>query len=216
MTETLQVRKRQGKKSLKQLRDGGEMPAVFYGPKEESTAIAINKEIFKKLWNEAGESTIIELKGDGIDKEALIYGVDFHPVSGEPRHADFYVIEKGKKVTVKIPIEFIGVAPAVKELGGVLVKVAHEIEIEVAPKDLPQHIDVNIESLKDFESQILAKDVLIPAGAELVTNGDDIVAIINEAKEEAEENIAPSVEDIEVEKKGKKEDDDEAPIEQSK
>jgi len=192
------------------------MPAVFYGPKEESTAIAINKEIFKKLWNEAGESTIIELKGDGIDKEALIYGVDFHPVSGEPRHADFYVIEKGKKVTVKIPIEFIGVAPAVKELGGVLVKVAHEIEIEVAPKDLPQHIDVNIESLKDFESQILAKDVLIPAGAELVTNGDDIVAIINEAKEEAEENIAPSVEDIEVEKKGKKEDDDEAPIEQSK
>jgi large subunit ribosomal protein L25 len=192
------------------------MPAVFYGPKEESTAIAINKEIFKKLWKDAGESTIIELKGDGIDKEALIYGVDFHPVSGEPRHADFYVIEKGKKITVKIPIEFIGVAPAVKELGGVLVKVAHEIEIEVAPKDLPQHIDVNIESLKDFESQILAKDVLIPAGAELVTNGDDIVAIINEAKEDVEENIAPSVEDIEVEKKGKKEDVDEAPIEQSK
>ncbi|MFC1729763.1 50S ribosomal protein L25 [candidate division KSB1 bacterium] len=206
MTETLQVRKREGKKSLKQLRGGSEMPAVFYGPKEESTPIAIDTVVFKKLWKEAGESTVIELKGDGIDKEVLIHDVNVHPVTGEPRHADFYVMEKGKKVTVNIPLEFVGVSPAVKELGGVLLKVTHEIEIEVLPKDLPQNIEVNIESLVDFESQILAKDIVIPESAELITNADDAIILVNEAKEEEEEpEVEASIEDIEVEQKGKKE-----------
>ena len=209
MTETLQVRKREGKKSLKQLRGGSEMPAVFYGPKEESTPIAIETDVFKKLWKEAGESTVIELKGDGIDKEVLIHDVDVHPVTGEPRHADFYVMEKGKKVTVKVPIEFVGVSPAVKVLGGVLLKVTHEIEIEVLPKDLPQNIEVNIEALVDFESQILAKDVSIPESAELITNEDDVVVLVNEAKEEEEPEEEATIEDIEVEQKGKKEEGDE-------
>ena len=216
MTETLQVRKREGKKSLKNLRGGSEMPAVFYGPKEESTAIAIDTDVFKKLWKEAGESTVIELKGDGIEKEVLIHEVDIHPVTGEPRHADFYVMEKGKKVTVKVPLEFVGVSPAVKELGGVLLKVLHEIEIEVLPKDLPQHIDVNIEILVDFESQILAKDISIPESAELVTNEDEAVAIVNEAKEEEEPEVVESIDDIEVEQKGKKDESEEALSEESK
>jgi len=205
MTETLQVRKREGKKSLNTLREGSEMPAVFYGPKEESTSIAIETDVFKKLWKEAGESTVIELKGDGIDKEVLIHDVDIHPVTGEPRHADFYVMEKGKKVTVKIPHEFVGISPAVKELGGELLKVTHEIEIEVLPKDLPQHIEVNIESLVDFESQILARDVSIPESAELITKEDDVIILVNEAKEEEEPEEVASIDDIEVEQKGKKE-----------
>ena len=185
------------------------MPAVFYGPKEESTPIAIETVVFKKLWKEAGESTVIELKGDGILKEVLIHDVDIHPVSGEPRHADFYVIEEGKKVTVKIPLEFVGVAPAVKELGGILVKVLHEIEIEVPPKDLPQHIEVNVEGLITFESHILAKDISIPDSAELVTNEDDTVALVNEAKEEEIEEVEASLDDITVEEKGKKEEEGE-------
>ena len=207
MTETLQVRKREGKKTLNTLREGSEMPAVFYGPKEESTPIAIDADTFKKLWKEAGESTVIELKGDGIEKEVLIHDVDVHPVTGEPRHADFYVMEKGKKVTVKVPLEFVGVSPAVKELGGILVKVLHEVEIEVLPKDLPQNIEVDIEALKDFESNILAKDISIPESAELITNEDDTIALVNEAKEEVEEEEAATIEDIEVEQKGKKEED---------
>lgn len=184
------------------------MPAVFYGPKEESTSIAIDTKIFKKLWKEAGESTVIELSGDGISKEVLIHDVDIHPVTGEPRHADFYVMEKGKKVTVKVPLEFVGVAPAVKELGGILVKVLHELEIMVLPKDLPQHIEVDVETLTDFESQILAKDISIPEGAELVTNGEDAIVLVNEAKEEEEpeeQEESASIDDIEVEQKGKKE-----------
>ncbi len=208
MTETLQIRKREGKKSLKQLRGGSEMPAVFYGPKEETTSIAIDRDTFKKLWKEVGESAVIELKGDGIENEVLIHDVDIHPVTGEPRHADFYVMEKGKKVTVKIPLEFVGVSPAVKELGGVLVKVMHEIEIEVLPKDLPQNIEVSVESLENFESNILAKDITIPESAELIIDGDETVILVNEAKEEEEPEVETSIDDIEVEKKGKQDDED--------
>lgn len=211
MVETLQVRKREGKNTLNTLRGGNEMPAVFYGPKEKSTPIAINIDMFKKLWKDAGESTVIELKGDGIEKEVLIYEVDVHPVTGELRHADFYVMEKGKKVTVKVPLEFVGVSGAVKELGGVLLKVLHEVEIEVLPKDLPQHIEVDIEALENFESQILAKDISIPEGAILITDGDDAIALVNEAKEEEEEEpeVASTIDDIEVEQKGKKEESEE-------
>lgn len=214
MSVTLEVRKRQGKKSLNELRAGKEMPAVFYGPKETSTPIAVEVDAFKKLWKEAGESTVIELKGDGIDKEVLIHDVDVHPVSGEPRHADFYVMEKGKKVTVHVPLEFIGVSPAVKELGGILVKVMHEIEIEVLPKDLPQHIEVDISKLVDFDSQLLAKDILIPNGAELVTNPEEAVVLVSEAKEEQEETR--SLDDIEVEAKGKKEEVETQPTDEGK
>ena len=78
-------------------------------------------------------------------------------------------------------------------------------EIEVPPKDLPQHIEVNVESLTDFESHILAKDILIPESAELITNKDDVIALVNEAKEEEEPEETASIDDIEVEQKGKKE-----------
>lgn len=204
MIEILQVRKREGKKTLKQLRGGNEMPAVFYGPKEESTSIAISTDEFKKLWKRAGESTVIELKGDGILKEALIHDVYIDPVTDEPRHADFYIMEKGKKVTISVPIEFIGIAPAVKELGGVLVKVMHEIEIEVLPKDLPHSIDVDVSALNDFESRIFAKDIIIPESAELITEPEEVVALVNEVQEEKEPDVEATIADIEVEQKGKK------------
>ena len=151
---------------------------------------------------EAGESSVIELDGVGDAKEALIHEVDFHPVSGDLRHADFYIIEKGKKVTVKIPLEFIGESPAVKELNGMLVKVMHELEIEVLPKDLPQLIEVNISKLKAFESRILVSDISLPSEAIALAPADEVIALVSEAVEEIEEETeAPDLSEIEVEKK---------------
>jgi large subunit ribosomal protein L25 len=203
---TLEVKKRDllGKAS-KNLVKSGDMPAVLYGPKQESTPITIPVRTFKKLWKQGGESSVVVLTGLGDEKEALIHEVDFDPVTDEPRHADFYVIEKGKKVTVGVPIEFIGVAPAVKELGGVLVKVLHELELEVMPKDLPQSIEVDTASLVSFDSQILVKDVKVPSSATVLNNPDDVVALVQEVKEEVVEAAPMDLSAIEVEKKGKEE-----------
>lgn len=205
---TLQVKNRDTKANLFTLRKEGSIPAVFYGPKEKSTPIAVLGKDFEKAFKEAGESTIVVLKGDFGEHEALVHDLDRDPVTDKVRHVDFYVVEKGKKIKVGVPIEFIGVSPAVKELGGVLVKVIHEVEIEALPKDLPHSLEADISALVDFESQILASDIKLPSGVELVTKADEVIALTSMPKEEKEEIVAPiDLSAIEVEKKGKTEEE---------
>lgn len=197
----IEARKKIGK--LKKLRESGVLPAVFYGKKEEATPISLQTRDFERVYKEAGESTVITLIGVGEPKEVLIQDVDFHPVKSIPRHVDFFVLEKGAKVQVDVPLEFIGEAPAVKG-GGNLVKVLHDIKIKVAPKDLPKSLNVDISGLVDFTSRIIAKDIKLPASAELITKKDEVVALVAEAVEEKEEEVvAPDLSSIEVEKKGK-------------
>ncbi len=201
---TVEKRERTGTNSLGALRAEGFIPAVVYGKKEENTPIKLSIRDFKKAFKSAGESAIITLKGLDDDKEVLIHDVDFEPVKGEPRHVDFYAIERGKKLTVTVPLEFIGVAPAVKELGGVLVKVLHELEIEVLPRDLPQSIEVDISPIADFETSLHVKDLVLPEGVASTADPEEVVASANEAKEEVfEEPEAVDMDAIEVEEKGK-------------
>lgn len=199
----LNVEKREKAKKGVVLRKIGKIPAVFYGKKEKSTPIIVSKSEFKKVWKEAGESSVIDLVGKDIEAEALIYDVDLDPVTDEPRHADFYVFEKGKKIEISVPLEFVGIAPAVKDMGGTLVKVMHEIEIEALPKDLPHNITVDISSLLNFDSQILAKDIKLPQGVVLVTKPEEVVVSVYETKEEVEEATPVDLSSIEVQKKGK-------------
>jgi large subunit ribosomal protein L25 len=194
---TLQYEKRDAKTKADMIRKTGKVPAVFYGPKEKSTAITLKETEFKKAWKDAGESTIVILKNGAEEHETLIHDVDIHPVTGMPRHADFYVIEKGKKLQVDVELEFEGVSPAVKDMGGILIKVLHELEIEAMPKDLPHDIKVDIGLLTGLESQILAKDLKLPAGVTLITGPEEVVAAIAVAKEEVEEPTK-TIDDIEV------------------
>ena len=215
----LAVQKREeiGAKKLSALRAEGHIPAVVYGKKEESTPIKLDKREFVKALKTAGESSIMVLKGLDDDKEVLIHEVDFEPVKGEPRHVDFYAIERGKKLTVTVPLEYVGVSPAIKDLGGVLTKVMHEIEIEVLPRDLPQSIDVDLSSLVDFEHPIHVSDIKLPEGVEVTAEETDVVAIASEAKEEVfEEPEAVDMDSIEVEAKGKEESDDSTGEEEKK
>jgi large subunit ribosomal protein L25 len=203
---SLTVEKRDMKKAKPEaLRQSGKMPAVFYGPKEASTPVVVSLPEFKKTWKKAGESSVIILKdGTGAEHEALIHEVNVHPLTGEPRHADFYIIEKGKKVTVEVPLVFEGVSPAVKDLGGILVKVRRELEVEAAPRDLPHEIKVDISSLAQLSDVITVSMLKLPAGVLAKVNSEEIVASVSEAKEEVEE--APAAIDmsaIEVEAKGK-------------
>jgi large subunit ribosomal protein L25 len=198
----LKVEKRDLKENVGALRRSGFMPAVFYGPKDPSTPIKVSLVDFKKAWKTAGESTVVVLEGEGIDADVLIHQVDLDPVTDIAIHADFYAIEKGKKLSVDVPLEFIGIAPAVKDLGAVLVKVAHEIKIEALPKDLPHTLEVDISTLTGFDSVITAAEVKLPAGVTLKVKPEEVIASVYEPKEEVVE--APvDLSAIEVEKKGK-------------
>ena len=200
---TLEVKTRNKNENLNQIRKTGFIPAVFYGRKQESTDILVKTTEFNKVLAQAGESTVVTLKGDFGTHDAMIHEVDRDPITGVTRHADFYVIEKDKKIKVHVPVEFEGVSPAVKELGGILVKVVHEIEIEALPGNLPHAIHVDISALVDFDSNISAGDLKLPSGVTLAIKPEEIVASIAKPKEE-EENTAPiDISSIEVEKKGK-------------
>ena len=169
-----------------------------------STPISIPKIDFLKVWEEAGESSVVTLNTSEGEKESFIHDVDLDPVTGNPRHADFYVFEKGHKVEVALPVEFTGISPAVKDLGGTLVKVLHEIKVEAMPKDLPHNLTIDIGSLTQFGDQILAKDIQLSSGLELKENPEEVVVTVAAPREEKEEEAAPiDLSAIEVEKKGK-------------
>lgn len=207
---TLSVTKRDLSSNLEGIRYEGFIPAVFYGRKEVSTPISVKMTDFLKTWKEAGESSVVTLSVDsGETHDALIHDVATDAVTGQVVHVDFYVIEKGKKVQVNVPIEFIGVAPAQKDLGGVLVKVMHELPIEAEAKNLPHEIEIDISSLVDFEARIFAKDIKLPVGVALDVTLDEIIALVTPAKEEEPEESAPvDISSIELsETKGKKDEE---------
>jgi large subunit ribosomal protein L25 len=196
---------------LNSLRKGGKIPAVFYGKKTESTPISLQMNAFVSAWRKMGESGVISIKTSKGTVDTLIHDVQLDPVTDMPVHVDFYVFEKGKKVEVDVPLEFVGVSPAVKDLGGNLVKALQELKISSDPQSIPHEIAVDISSLVDFDSKIIASDIKLPAGVALVENPEEVVAAIVRQKEESDEPSAPiDLSSIEVEKKGKKEEEGES------
>ncbi|MEX0910138.1 MAG: 50S ribosomal protein L25 [Candidatus Paceibacterota bacterium] len=196
-------------KKIKASREAGLLPVVVYGRKEESKPFFVAVKDFEKVLKEAGESTVVDLMCPEGDKSVLIYAVDYHPVSGLPIHADFYAVEKDKKVEVDVELVFVGESPAVKGLNGILVKVIHALTIEAKPADLPHDIKVDISSLVDFDSQITVADLNLPTGVTSLIPAEEVVALVSAPKEEEPEEAteAPDLSNIEAEKKGKKEEE---------
>ena len=165
------------------LRKLNKIPAVLYGQQEDTMPVTIDSKEFEQVWKDAGESTIVALKGVGEDKEALIKSVQWHPVTDEVMHVDFYVFERGKKLTVSVPLNFVGEAPAEK-LNGNVNKIMHELEIEVRPSEIPQSIDVDLTKLIDLQSVITIEELSLPESAEPTTDTAEAVASISVAVEE--------------------------------
>ncbi len=181
----LKVEKRADKKP-ELLRKEGLVPAVVYGPADEPVSIQVPINEFLRVWTKAGESTIVVLQGLDEEKEVLIKDVQMHPVKELPIHIDFYAIERGKTLTLNVPLEFVGEAPAEK-LGGIVVRVMHEVEVETRPRNIPQHLEVDLSKLADLDSVILIKDIQLPEGVEILNDADETVASVSEQKEEPQE-----------------------------
>ncbi len=188
------------------LRKNGRIPAVFYGRKEAAQSISMDKKDFDKAMLHAGESSVISLEGPWGTHDVLVNDMTRHPLTEAVEHVDFYVLEKDRKVKVRVPLEFTGTSAAVKDLGGTLVKVIYALEIEALPKNLPSGLTVDIALLSTLESQILAKDITLPTGVDLVEKPDAVIASVATYKEEVEAPVM-DLSQIEVEKKGKVEEE---------
>lgn len=210
VTLTATARETFGKR-LAAARAEGLLPVVIYGRKQEATSLFVNTKEFKKAWKEAGESTVVQLEAPDAEHDVIIHDVAWDPVTGEPIHVDLYAVEKDKPIEVDVELVFEGVAPAVKDLGGTLVKVLHELTIKALPRNLPHNLIVDISKLETLESQILVKDVVLPTGVSVLNDPEEVVAAVTAVQAEPEEPAAETmtIADIEVEKKGKQEEEGE-------
>ena len=208
MTITLTAQSRAGK-SAKTLRQEDLIPAVYYSGGKDAVSISVPSKEFIKVWKEAGETSAVTLQIGGEKITTLIHDMQRDPVSHEPTHVDFLVIDMNKEIEVPVPIEFTGLAEAEKGGLGTLVKVLHEVHLRGLPGKMPHAVEVDVTGLATLEDQIHVKDLKLPEGVSLVTGEDEVVALVTAFKEEKEE--APiDLSTIEVEQKGKKEEDEAA------
>lgn len=202
---TLKANNRDKKSLVSKMRAEGLIPAVVYGPKFVNTSISIKYQDFVRLYNKHGETTLIQLDIDGKTVNTLVHEINLDPVSNKVRHIDFYAPEAGKKVHAHVPVNFVGESAAVKA-GANLVKVLHEIEVEALPENLPHSIDADISLITTIDISVHIKDLKFPAGVTSTLEDDEVVASAVEVKEEVE--TAPvDLSAIEVEKRGKKEEE---------
>lgn len=163
------------------------MPAVLYGESVGSTPLSVSAKEFEGVLREAGETSLVTLKLEG-DKtyNVLIHDVAKDPLTLRPIHADFYAVKMDKPIEAKVPLSFIGDSPAVKNEGGILVKVLHELEVKALPKDLPHEIAVDITRLENIVDKIHVGDLALPAGVTSMVPDIEVVVLVEPPRSEAE------------------------------
>lgn len=151
-------RKITGRK-VKALRREGLIPANVFGKDLKSYAISVTSESFRKAYQEAGETGIIELEVGKKKNPVLIANVQIHPVSGYTVHVDFRQIDLSKKITATVPVDIIGESPAEKSAIGTVVQQIMELDVEALPADLPEKFEVDVTSLAEVDAAFYVKDL---------------------------------------------------------
>jgi len=173
-------------RQAKMSRAAGFLPAVVYGEGVRSQAIAVPQKEFEKVYHAAGESTLVMLDVAGTLYNVLIHDTARDPITGYLLHADFYAVRMDKALRARILLEFIGEAPAVRNEGGILVKVAHELEVEALPADLPHGLPVNLALLETLGARIFLKDIIVPAGVKILGPDDEVIALVEAPRSDEE------------------------------
>lgn len=175
-------------KQVRKLRDSGRLPAVLYGRDRKPVSLEVDFKEFEKVYRKSGENAILNLTvaGEGEHK-VLIHDIAKHFMKNEPIHVDFYEVDLKRKIRAKVPLHFLGVSLAVKEQGGILVKNLAEVEVEALPADLPQFLEVNIETLKTFSDLIRVSDLKLDnPEVNILTHAEEAVASVQAPRSEEE------------------------------
>lgn len=204
-TVPLHAEVRDKKASLRELRSNRLIPAVLYGHSRENVLLQLDYQTFRKALIKAGGSTIIDLDYDDKADKALVYHVQRDPVTDEIIHVDFKFVRMDEAITTKIPLEFIGVSPAVKDLAGLLDHKKTEIEVKCLPADLISSIQVDISCLTDFNAVIHVKDLNVPEKIEVLHDPLETIATVLPPRVEEVETVAPVAAEGEVPVEGEAE-----------
>ena len=175
-------------KKVKSLRREGFIPAELFGRGLGNRHLAVSEKEFNKIYGMAGEHTLINVLTEGGEKlPALITDVSREPISGKLLSIDLHQVKMDEKIQAKVPIEFTGVAPAVKS-GFVVVKVLKEIEVEALPASIPPKFEINLSGLEKAGDGIDVKDIKVPNGVEILSALEAAIVTVTEKQKE---EVAP-------------------------
>jgi len=174
-TLEIQVNTRQPgtKHQARRLRREGKIPAILYGPKVQPVPLELNKKEFSTRVAGLEGSHLVRLKSASTtlaDKVALVKAMQYHPISGEVIHADFYEVDLTAKIQVAVPLHFVGKAAGVVR-GGILQPIVREIQVECLPLDIPEFFNVEVSAL-DIGDSIHIEELPMPEGVTAVFESD--------------------------------------------
>jgi large subunit ribosomal protein L25 len=185
------IRELVGRK-VKNLRKNGQLPATVYGKKVKSITVAVSEADFKQVYEEAGETGLIELTVGNETRPVLVHNVQTDAIYSKPLHIEFHQVDLKEKVHANIPLVMVGISQAVADKKGVLLTLVDEIEVEALPQELPENIEVDVAKLAEVNSELHVSDLKIPTGVTLLTESTVGVVRIGElVTKETEETTAP-------------------------
>jgi len=176
-------------KGVRRLRREGTVPANIYGRGLESVAVQLPWTRAREMLIAHGRNTLIEVKlpDEAGARPVVVREIARNPVSGEVQHIDFFQVDLLRPIQAAIPIHFLGEAPAVHTYGGVFVQALESVDVEALPSEMPEAIEVSLETLTELEQTLTVGDIVAPAGATILTPGEFQIAQVARPRLEVEE-----------------------------
>jgi large subunit ribosomal protein L25 len=171
------LRTETGKGAARALRREGRIPGIIYGHAREPQPLTVDAKELGRLLDHVTESTVIELSLDGKPTKTLIREVQRHPFKKQFVHIDFQELVAGESIIVRIPLVFRGVAEGVKVGGGIMDTPMRELEVEVDPSNIPDHIDVDVTKMT-IGHALHVSEIVLPPGVKVLDDPDSAVAIV--------------------------------------
>lgn len=164
-------------RKVKTLRRDGIIPAHIFGHKVKTVHVQVKGNDFAKVFEKVGETGIVDLAVDREKRPVLVRNVQYHAVTSDVLHIDFYQVNLQEKVRVNVPLEIIGEAPAVEKKIGLLLTPVSELEIEALPMDLPESIEVDISKLAGIGDEVKVKDLKVDKSKIEVHTDEELVVV---------------------------------------
>jgi large subunit ribosomal protein L25 len=199
------LREGTGKGAARKLRSAGQVPAVFYGRGQEAVHVQIPAVLLERAVH-GGANALIDLQGPKqvAKKPVLIKDLQRDPSTRKLLHCDLFAVDLSEKLTVDVPIHYVGRAKGVVEQDGVLEPLHRTIEVSCMPLAIPESVEIDVSALAIGDT-IHLRDVVLPDDAEALGDADlSLIHVVaprveeEEPKEEEEEVVAEGAEAAEA------------------
>ena len=191
-------------KKVKALRRSGITPANVYGHRIESQAVEVDTVTLSHTLKKLERNAILSLRIEGEKdvRPVIVREVRRDILNDKILHVDFYQVSLAEKMKADVPFILVGKAPAVEDLGGILLQGLDSIAVEALPADIPPHIEIDISSLTTFDSSVHVRDLVIDPKVHVLTEGDSVITSVAPPRKVAEAVVEEEAAAAEEEKEG--------------